>query len=126
THAFSGGVFDNVWHCDVRSLYPSIILAGQLTPSRDALGAFPRMLRELRHFRLETKDAERRAATAAERNHLNALQTTFKILINSFYGYLGFSQGSFNDFAMAEKVTARGREILTMMMNFLKNSDSHV
>lgn len=126
TQAFMEGVFDNVWHCDVRSLYPSIILANNLTPTRDELKAFPRLLGELRNFRLVTKDAERRATTTAERNNLNALQTTFKILINSFYGYLGFSQGSFNDYAMAETVTTTGREILTSMMNFLNKSGAKV
>ncbi len=126
TKAFLEGVFENVWHCDVRSLYPSIILANKLTPTRDELKAFPRLLGELRNFRLAAKDAERRATTTSERNNMNALQTTFKILINSFYGYLGFSQGSFNDFAMAETVTSTGREILTKMMNFLNKSGAKV
>ncbi len=126
TQAFSGGVFKNVWHCDVRSLYPSIILAEQWIPTRDSLKAFPRLLGELRKFRLAAKDAERKAESQAERDRMNALQTTFKILINSFYGYLGFSMGTFNDYEMAEKVTARGREILTMMMNFLQKSNANV
>ncbi len=126
TESFEGGVFKNVWHCDVRSLYPSIILAEQWVPARDSLQAYPRLLGELRKFRLEAKDAERKAATTAERDRLNALQTTFKVLINSFYGYLGFAMGTFNDYNMAEKVTARGREILTMMMNFLKQSGATV
>ena len=30
-----------------------------------------------------------------KQRHLHALQNTFKILINSFYGYLGFAQGHF-------------------------------
>lgn len=124
TQAFEEGVFRNVWHCDVRSLYPSIILAEKWVPSRDSLGAYPRLLAELRTFRLEAKDAERRAAAPDEHDRLNALQTTFKILINSFYGYLGFSLGTFNDYEMAENVTARGREILKMMMKFLKDSGS--
>lgn len=126
TRSFEGGVFKNVWHCDVRSLYPSIILAEKWVPARDTLGAYPRLLGELRKFRLEAKDAERKAGTQAERDRLNALQTTFKILINSFYGYLGFSMGTFNDYAMAENVTARGREILTTMMNFLQKSGAIV
>jgi DNA polymerase elongation subunit (family B) len=126
TQAFKEGVFCNVWHCDVRSLYPSIILAEKWVPSRDSLQAYPRLLSELRTFRLEAKDAERRAASPSERDRLNALQTTFKILINSFYGYLGFSMGTFNDYEMAENVTARGREILTMMMKFLEKSGAVV
>ncbi len=120
------GIFENVWHCDVRSLYPSILLASEWAPSRDVLRVFPRLLGALRSFRLEAKDAMRAATDPAERNELQALQGTFKILINSFYGYLGFSQGSFNDFDLAERVTARGREILTMMLDFLTGAGANV
>lgn len=111
------GVFKEIYHCDVRSLYPSIIIADNLTPSRDTLGIYPKLLKELRLFRLEAKDAAR--ANPAERDYYNALQSTFKILINSFYGYLGASQSIFNDYAMAERITAKGRMILQSMLDFL-------
>lgn len=126
TRAFETGVFNQVWHCDVRSLYPSIILAEKWQPSRDELAVFPALLAKLRRFRLDAKDAERKAASPAEKDAFNALQTTFKILINSFYGYLGFAQGNFNDFAMAEQVTARGREILTLMLDYLNSIGAKV
>jgi DNA polymerase elongation subunit (family B) len=127
TAAQATGRFENVWHCDVRSLYPSIILAENLIPSRDELGIFTRFLDKLRTFRLATKDAARSADISdEERDTLNSLQTTFKILINSFYGYLGFSQGSFNDYAMAERVTSRGREILTSMLEYLESQKATV
>jgi DNA polymerase, archaea type len=120
TDAPESGVFENIWHCDIRSLYPSIILAEKWTPSRDHLGIFPFYLDKLRSFRLAAKDAEKKAEAKEEQDEYNALQTTFKILINSFYGYLGFAMGSFNDYAMADKVTTMGREILTSMLKFLK------
>ena len=126
TQVFATGTHKNVWHCDIRSLYPSIIIAENWCPGNDILKVFPRMLKELRLFRLNTKDSERKAKTSAEKDLYNALQTTFKILINSFYGYLGFSQGTFNDYAMAGEVTSRGREILTMMLEFLKKSGAKV
>jgi DNA polymerase elongation subunit (family B) len=47
-----------------------------------------------------------------ERRNAEALQQTFKILINSFYGYLGFGLGHFNDFAQANAVTKRGRDLI--------------
>ncbi|MFA6815191.1 MAG: DNA polymerase domain-containing protein [Lentisphaeria bacterium] len=112
------GVFYNVWHIDVRSLYPSIIIADHLTPINDHLKIYPDLLGKLRLFRLEAKDAMRKA-TGKEYEHYNALQTTFKILINSFYGYVGFSMGTFNDFHMAAAVTNRGRAILTSMHDYL-------
>ncbi len=126
TRADATGIFRNVWHCDVRSLYPSIILAEKWVPKRDKLAEFPRLLGALRTFRLQAKDAARTEADAGRRAYFQALQSTFKITINSFYGYLGFSQGTFNDFDMAERVTARGREILTMMLDFLNTSGARV
>ena len=126
TKAFQTGIYANVWHCDIRSLYPSIIIAENWCPRHDVLKIYPRLLKDLRLFRLEAKDAERKSKTQAEKDLHNALQTTFKILINSFYGYLGFFQGTFNDYAMAAEVTGRGREILTSMLNFLNESGAQV
>ena len=112
------GVFRPVWHIDVRSLYPSIIISEQLTPSNDWRGVYLRLLRDLREFRLAAKDAMK-TAEGAERDHLNALQSSFKVLINSFYGYTAFVQGTFNDYAMAGRITGRGREILSGMRDNL-------
>ena len=112
------GVFRNVWHIDVRSLYPSVICSESLTPSSDKAGVFLELLGNLRQFRLAAKDAMRKAQ-GAERDNLNALQSSFKILINSFYGYTAFAQGTFNDYEMASRITMRGREILSSMRDFL-------
>ncbi|MBR0458116.1 MAG: hypothetical protein IJJ26_02655 [Victivallales bacterium] len=119
------GVFQNVWHVDVRSLYPSIIISRQLTPSTDSRGTFLRLLTGLRQFRLNAKDA-RKTAPPELKEYYDALQGTFKILINSFYGYVGFAQGTFNDYAMADLITATGRSILDGMRNFLEQSGAVV
>ncbi|MBE3603712.1 DNA polymerase II [bacterium] len=105
------GVARNVLHCDVTSLYPSLMIEGRHAPASDRLGVFLRLLEDLRGFRVEAKAAARELEGAARRD-LEALQQTFKILINSFYGYLGFSLGHFNDFAQANEVTRRGRELI--------------
>jgi DNA polymerase elongation subunit (family B) len=113
-------------HCDVRSLYPSIILSQKWTPARDTLGIFPKLLEKLRQFRLTAKDAMRQADTPERKNYYSALQATFKILINSFYGYLGFEQGFLNDYNMADRVTTEGRRILTSMQDFLQRHDANI
>ena len=126
TEAVKSGVFHNVWHVDVASLYPSIILSFGMVPKADSLKLYPAMLAELRRFRLAAKDAARSAKSPGEREHYAALQSSFKVLINSFYGYVGFGQGTFNDFDMAEAVTAKGREILTRMLEFLEKEKANV
>ena len=83
------------------------------------LRRFLHHLRTLRECRLAAKDAARAAATPEARRDGEALQSAFKILINSFYGYLGFAQGLFNDYALAAQVTARGRGILQSMLDTL-------
>ena len=86
------GVFRPVVKCDVESLYPSIMLSEGITSSRDTLGAYLPMLAELTRRRLEAKAESRRAVQAgqeAERAMWEGMQGSFKVLINSFYGYLG-------------------------------------
>ncbi|MEI6514637.1 MAG: 3'-5' exonuclease, partial [bacterium] len=120
TDLFLQGVIRNVHHCDVRSLYPSLMLVRNIGPGTDTLGVFHRLLDQLRRFRIEARNQEKSAKTEAERAHFNALQSTFKILINSFYGYLGFDQVRFSDFDAAERVAAEGRELLRHMIDWLK------
>jgi DNA polymerase elongation subunit (family B) len=48
------------------------------------------------------------------------LQSSFKVLINSFYGYLGFGSGLFNDYAAAEKVTLAGQRIIKQIVEQLR------
>jgi DNA polymerase, archaea type len=125
TDIFFTGVARDVWHCDIASLYPSVMLAFDLLPAADSLGVFGDMLARLRTFRLEAK-ARMRSAAGAEKSHLDALQGTFKILINSFYGYLGFGQGNFADFEAAAAVTAKGRELLRGMVDWLRGRGAGV
>jgi DNA polymerase elongation subunit (family B) len=120
------GVARRVLHCDVTSLYPSVMLTFGYVPQRDSLGVFPGLLRDLRAFRVEAKRLARSADTDAGRAYYEALQTTFKILINSFYGYLGFSIGHFNDFAAANQVTAKGRELIQAVMAWLRERQAIV
>ena len=127
TAAEHTGVFHQVEHCDIRSLYPSILLSQfEEGPERDSLGIFIATLKDLRNFRLEAKDKAKNLPPGKEKEYYSSLQKTFKILINSFYGYLGFEQGFLNDFSLAEKVTAAGRKILSSMMLLLENEGAKV
>jgi DNA polymerase elongation subunit (family B) len=120
TDIFVRGVVRDVHHVDVRSLYPSLMLARRLGPASDSLGVFLETLAFLRTFRLEAK-ARMQRARGPERLHHDALQSAFKILINSFYGYLGFSQAHFNDYTAAERVTAEGRDLLRSLIVWLRD-----
>ena len=114
------GVVGPVVHCDVASLYPSVMLVYGLGPARDTLGIFLPLLRELREFRLKAKGVARASAGTAQGEYHEALQQTFKVLINSFYGYLGATLHNFADPAAAAEVTRRGREVIAAMLDWLE------
>jgi DNA polymerase elongation subunit (family B) len=116
TRSFNEGVFRHVLHFDVASLYPSLLLNIGRNPSDDALGVFIPLLRHLLGYRLKYKLLARTAPTEEERSEAKARQATTKILINSFYGYLGFSGARFGDGDLAAEVTRRGRELLQSLI----------
>jgi DNA polymerase I len=126
TDIFFTGVAHDVWHCDVASLYPSIMLQFDCFPVTDELQIFRHLLTDLRTFRLEAKARMRAEQDPTKQHHLQALQNTFKILLNSFYGYLGFAQGHFADFDAAARVTQIGRDLLKKMIEWLKARGAQV
>ena len=126
TDIFFTGVARDVWHCDVASLYPSIMLQFDCFPVADELQIFRHLLTDLRNFRLEAKATMRAERDPAKQHHLQALQNTFKILLNSFYGYLGFAQGHFADFDAAARVTQIGRDLLKKMIDWLNARGAQV
>jgi DNA polymerase elongation subunit (family B) len=119
TAVFQRGVARPVLHVDVTSLYPSLMLSRKIGPASDTLGVFPALLAHLRDIRVEAKRASRSAPTAEERTHRAALQQSFKILINAFYGYLAFGTGHWNDFDAADRVTEEGRGVVATILDAL-------
>ena len=116
TRSFETGVFHKVLHYDVASLYPSLLMHIGRNPRNDELGIFIPLLKELREYRLKYKQLARSAQTEVLKTEYTARQQAFKILINSFYGYLGFGQARFADPELAAEVTRRGRELLAKLI----------
>jgi DNA polymerase I len=119
------GVAHRVLHCDVTSLYPSLMLHYRQGPANDPLGVFLKLLEDLTELRVKAKNMAREL-TGQRRHYVQALQQTFKILINSFYGYLGFSLGHFNDFDQANQVTAHGRQLVQRLVVELETRGAQV
>ena len=127
--AFATGVFHNVMKCDVESLYPSLMLARGIAPWDDDLGVFLPMLRGLREMRLQAKrDAKTAEQAGREEDFLasDGLQNAFKILINSFFGFLGTTGLHFNDPVAAARVTEAGREVMQRIVAGLRERGSTV
>ncbi|MGI9254132.1 MAG: 3'-5' exonuclease, partial [Thermomicrobiales bacterium] len=113
------GVFQPVVKCDVESLYPSIMLHEHITSASDTLGAYLPMLGDLTRRRLDAKTRSKREGqlgNIAAQTMWNGIQSSFKVLINSFYGYLGYRAGLFNDFDAAARVTIEGQRLVKQVV----------
>jgi DNA polymerase, archaea type len=113
------GVGRPVLHVDVTSLYPSLMLAHRIAPRSDTSGIFLELLERLRDFRVRAKRLARETTDPVQAAHFGALQQSFKILINAFYGYLAFSAGHWNDFEAANRVTSEGRTVIGRLIDRL-------
>tara|TARA_B100000212_G_scaffold316072_1_gene270680 strand:- start:25960 stop:28158 length:2199 start_codon:yes stop_codon:yes gene_type:complete len=120
TASFKDGVFKRVLHFDVASLYPSLLLLIGRNPEPDTEGVFIPMLRQLREYRMKFKKLAQESKDPVLASEYNARQISYKILINSFYGYLGFAGARFGDVNLAAEVTAKGREILLSLVTFFE------
>ncbi|MFA6540552.1 MAG: DNA polymerase domain-containing protein [Bacteroidota bacterium] len=116
TDIFYTGVFSPIVHADVESLYPSIILSKKIKPITDDLDIFQTTLEYLKNLRIETKRKYQEAENDDEKSTFDAMQSSFKILINSYYGYLGYSKGLFNDYMQADVITTTGQELLRKLI----------
>jgi DNA polymerase, archaea type len=129
TVAFETGVFREVVKCDVESLYPSLMISRGIKPQDDDLDVFIPMLTTLRARRIDAKRAAE-LARAEGRHHeflaADGLQSAFKILINSFYGFLGTNGLHFNDATAAGTVTEAGRAVLERIVQVLRAQDCRV
>ncbi|MDB4898520.1 MAG: polymerase region, partial [Gemmatimonadetes bacterium] len=117
-HLFASGVAHRVVKADVASLYPSLMRAYRIGPSRDRLGALLTLVDRLVERRLDAKTSARAAAAgSAERHAHEAMSAALKIVVNSAYGYLAAGGGltRFADVHAANEVTRRGRELLDLM-----------
>ena len=116
-YLFAAGVAHRVVKADVASLYPSLMRAYRIGPSRDHLGALLALVDRLVELRLAAKANARQAPReSVERYGHEAMSAAMKLVVNSAYGYLaagGLTR--FADVHAANEVTRRGRETLGLM-----------
>jgi DNA polymerase elongation subunit (family B) len=117
-HVFATGVAHRIVKADVASLYPSLMRAYRIGPSRDPLNAMLALVDRLVELRLAAKASARAAPPASsERFAHEAMSAAMKLVVNSAYGYLaaGGELTRFADVHAANEVTRRGRETLEFM-----------
>lgn len=100
------GVHEWVGTTDLKALYPSIILAFDLSPDVDH--TIPKVIVEL----MEARDVMRRLKMEGKASKaMLTSEQSLKYVINAFYGYLAFSGARLHKPEIAAFITARGREI---------------
>ncbi len=128
------GLLENVVILDYKSLYPTIMMAhnlcyttvvdqdrpegetivppsgGEFVSSDVSKGIMPSILENLLLRRTETKKKMKSASDESEYRVLDATQLALKILLNSFYGYSGYTRARLYSLTLANAVTSFGRE----------------
>ncbi|MBP1910050.1 DNA-directed DNA polymerase [Methanolobus bombayensis] len=129
------GLLENVVILDYKSLYPTIMMAhnlcyttvvdqdrpengetivppsgGEFVSSEVAKGIMPSILENLLLRRTETKKRMKNASDESEYRVLDATQLALKILLNSFYGYSGYTRARLYSLTLANAVTSFGRD----------------
>ncbi len=125
------GLHENIALADFRSLYPSIIVSHNISPEtldcdccgerletghwfcEKRKGFIPSALKELLEKRIELKKRLKGMEKNSSSYRLaDAKQKALKLIINSMYGYLGFSGARWYSFEAARATTALGRRYI--------------
>jgi DNA polymerase, archaea type len=112
---FYKGLHHDVAKIDVSSMYPSVMLRYGVCSRKDPLMKSLSVLKNMTEERLKFK-----ALAAKGDKQANHRQGALKILINSFYGFLGTGYYTYNDMEAAALVTAIGRKILYRMIDSIE------
>jgi DNA polymerase elongation subunit (family B) len=112
------GIYNNAVSLDIASLYPSVMLQYDVyskdkDPNRHMLG----FLEYMRGERLKNKKLAKETGEAKYKH----LDGSYKILINSLYGFMGATGLNYNYPGGAAEVTRRGREILIQSIEWAKS-----
>lgn len=131
----SVGLFEQIMTMDYVSLYSSIMRGWNICPTTilkkdDDLscntapngarfyngerGLVPRILDELFEERVKYKRLMKAATNDIDRNTYDMRQYSFKILLNSMYGYFGYKRSRLYNVDIASAVTAVGRKNLEL------------
>jgi len=132
------GLHHRIAVCDFRSLYPTIIMAHNISP--DAVGCdhkeckknspengvhfctkkkgfMPELMESIFNTRMEVKASLKKLKKGSKEWVLaKAKSNALKLILNSFYGYLGFAGSRWYTLESAQAITAWGRKYIKEIM----------
>jgi DNA polymerase elongation subunit (family B) len=112
------GIYANAVSYDIASLYPSVMLQHNIhCPIKDPKQHMSQLLDVMRTERLKNKKLGKETGDSFYKH----LDTSYKVLINSLYGFMGASGLNYNYPEGAALVTRIGRETLIFSMDWAKS-----
>ncbi len=138
------GLLENIVILDYKSLYPTIMMAHNLCYTTEVVGEMPQdiiktpnggvfvsrnivkgivpsILEDLLDRRQETRAKMKTTSDDDEKRVLDATQLALKILLNSFYGYSGYTRARLYSLTLAGAVTSFGRENILHTKDLIEN-----
>ncbi len=132
------GLHENIVYFDFRSLYPSIIVAKNISPDtltedgddetchidpefgykfrKEPVGFIPRVTSQILNDRIRIKSMMSEATDPEEKQILNFRQEALKTLISTVYGLFNHPTYRWYSIEASEAITAWGREFLQKTM----------
>jgi DNA polymerase I len=96
------------------------VVGGWFVKPEIKMGIIPKVLTELLNERIRIKGLMK-AATGSEKDYLDARQYALKILLNSFYGYSGYTRARLFEVGIAAAVTSFGRQNIEETKKFIEH-----
>ena len=97
------------------------VVGGWFIKPEIKMGIVPKILTELLNERIRIKKLMK-AAVGSEKEFLDARQYALKILLNSFYGYSGYTRARLFEVGIAAAVTSFGRQNIEETRNFVETN----
>lgn len=132
------GLYEDIFYFDFRSLYPSIIIAKNISPDtftedgdegkchvapefgykfkKEPVGFIPRVTAQILEDRIRTKSRMKESTDPEKRQILDFRQNALKTLISTIYGLFNHSTYRWYSIEASEAITAWGREFLKRTM----------
>lgn len=102
------GIYNGVQNFDVKQMYPNIMIYERISPDKDRI-LVPNILKELKLIREELK--AKYNISKLKEDYLT--QYAVKVLANVFYGAFGNPACRIYDRDLAQRITTKGRKILS-------------
>lgn len=137
------GLHENIFYFDFRSLYPSIIIAKNISPEtlteygdeetchiapelgykfkKEPIGFIPTITSQLLNDRIRIKTLMKESTDSEEKQILNFRQEALKTLISTIYGLFNHPKYRWYCIEASEAITAWGRDFLKKTMKESEN-----